>query len=287
MTPSKEIAKKDDAAEVAVDERQAALDALRAQQEEEFDGGDFAVPILKIGQPLTKEVQDDNTPAQAGDFINTLTGDSLGTEIEFIVSYYQKGRFAVDRKTDRAYVAFGDTIPEAWGDFVGESFVGTRFDAHPDAEERYKERVNNKEIEWGKGPAISTTHNYTGLAIVAVRDEEDQPTDEVELQPVRLSLQRTNMPAVRKINSLRQMSLRAPKMFWDRVFVFSTEKKQFTKGTAHLLTPRLGRATSDAEKTAAVELSLAVAAGRVSDNSSSDSAADKPSEPAAKGGLGL
>jgi hypothetical protein len=144
---SKAVATQDEATEVALNERDAALEALRATQEEEFDSGDFAVPILKIGQPLTKEVQDDNTPAEAGDFINTLTGASLGKNVEFIISYYQKGRFAVDRKTDRAYVAFGDTIPEAWADFVGESFVGTRFDEYPDAEERYKARVNNKEIE--------------------------------------------------------------------------------------------------------------------------------------------
>ena len=283
---SKAVAKQDTSTEVAVDEREAALAALRATQEEEFDSGDFAVPILKIGQPLTKEVQDDNSPAEAGDFINTLTGASLGKSVEFIIAYYQRGRFAVDRKTDRTYVAFSDIIPEAWADYVGESFVGTRFDEYPDAEERYKERVNNKEIEWGKGPEVSTTHNYTGLAVVQLRDEEDQLLeDEYELQPVRLSLQRTNMPAVRKINSLRQMSLRAPKMFWDRVFEFRTEKKAFAKGAAHLLVPSLGRATTAEEKEAATELALAVAAGRVSDNSTG--AVDAPVEPDAKGGLAV
>jgi hypothetical protein len=286
---SKELAKKDEAA-VAVDERQAQLDALRAQQEEEFDSGDYAVPILKIGQPLTKEVQDDNLPAEAGDFINTLTGASLGKQIEFIVAYYQKGRFAVDRESNRAFVAFGDLIPERWADLkiVGESFVGTRFDQHPDAEEQFKVAVNEKRREWGKGPAISTTHNYTGLVLAEVRDDLDQVIEgEYELQPVRLSLQRTNMGAVRKINSLRSTFLRSPKMFWDRLFVFSTEKKTFAQGSAHLLVPTLGRATSDEEKEAAIELSLAVAAGRVSDNQDGESAADAPAAPDAKGGLAV
>jgi hypothetical protein len=119
-----------------------------------------------------------------------------------------------------------------------------------------------------------------------MRDDEDQLLEgEYELQPVRLSLQRTNMPAVRKINSLRQMSLRAPKMFWDRVFEFRTEKKTFAKGTAHLLVPSIGRATKPEEKEAAAELALAVAAGRVTDNSGS--AVDAPVEPDAKGGLAV
>lgn len=255
------------AAGVEIAERQAALDALRAQQEAEFADGDFQVPILKIGEALTKEVQDENSPAQAGEFINTLTGASLGRQIEFICAYYQPGRFAVDRKTNRAFVAFGELIPDAWADFVGESFVGTRFDEHPDADETYKERVRRGEIEWGKGPPISMTHNYTGLALVPERDELDQVIEGVfELQPVRLSLKRTNVPAHRKINSLRKMSLSGTKQFWDRVFIFKTEKKTFTSGTSHLLVPTLGRVTNAEEREAAQELALAVAAGRVSDN---------------------
>ncbi len=267
--------------------RNAALDALRSSQDEEMSGERINVPILKIGQPLTKEVQNPNSPAQAGDFINTLTGDSLGTELEFIIAYYNKGRFAVQRKTNRAFVAFGDLIPEAWADLVGESFVGTRFDQYADAEEQYKERVNRKEIAWESGPLISTTHNYTGLARVQLRDEDDQLLDEFELQPVRLSLQRTNMPAVRKINDLKKMQLRDPKMFWSRVFELSTKLKPFPSGSAYLLEPRLGRATTGEEQEAAIEVALAVQAGRVSDNQDGDSAVDAKVEPAAKGGIGL
>lgn len=286
MTPSKEITEQDTSTEIA--ERQAALDALRAQQEEEFSDEDFQVPILKVGEALTKEVQDENLAAEAGDFINTLTSTSLGKQIEFIICYYQPGRFAVDKRTKKAYVAFSDTIPEAWADFVGDQFVGERFDEYPDAEERYKERANAGEIEWGSGPPISTTHNYTGLAVVPERDDLEQVIEgEFELQPVRLALKRTNMPAHRKINSLRRMSLRPPKELWSRVFVLRTERKQFASGPSHLVLPSLGRATTPAEQEAAVELAFAVAAGRVTDNQASDAAGDRAVAPDAKGGLAV
>lgn len=255
------------------------LQALQEQQAGEFDNDLLQTPILKIGQPLTREVS--NGDAEAGEFINTLTGEGLGNSLGFIVSYYQKGRFAVDRDTNRAFVAFGSTIPDAWADLVGEEFVGTRFDEHPDAEETYKKRVNAKEIEWGKGPLISTTHNFTGLALVPSLEDPN----EVDLQPVRLSLQRTNMPAVRKWTTLIKSARNAAT--WDFVYDLGTEPKEFARGKAHLLRVQKGRSTSVEEKEAAVELAQAVAAGRVSDNSASESAADKPSEPDAKGGLAV
>jgi hypothetical protein len=272
MTPSKEVAVQNEQAK-ALGLTDAEYKDLFDAQENEFSDDAVQTPILKIGQPLTKEVQAEQ--AEPGEFINTLTGEGLGTEIPFVIAYYQPGRFMADRETNKAFVAFGDTIPEGWADAVGEQFVGTRFDQHPDAEEVYKERVNNKEIEWGKGPAISTTHNYTGLVIV-----------EDELQPVRLSLQRTNMPAVRKINSLKKMSLR-DKPFFYRVFDLKTERKAFARGTAFLLVPSLGRETTDEERMAALELAKAVRAGRVQDNQTGESAVDKATAPDAKGGLGV
>lgn len=258
---------------------QQELEALQRAQESEFDAGDFQTPILKIGQPLTREVQDEQ--AEAGEFINTLTGDGLGDKIEYIIAFYQKGRFAADRDSGRAFVAFGESIPEAWADLVGDQFVGTPFSEYPDAEETFKERVNAKEIEWGKGPLVSTTHNYTGLVIVPAIEGSDEPD---ELQPVRLSLQRTNMPAVRKINSLKRMSLRN-KPFWDKSFEFSTYRKSFNQGTAFLLNAKLGRETTAEERGMAAELAQAVVAGRVRSNDEKAAAADAPAEPDAKGGL--
>jgi hypothetical protein len=257
----------------------AALEALTAQQEEEFGDDLFQTPILKIGQPLTREVRAEE--AEVGEFINTLTGEGVGDKIGFIVSYYQRGRFGADRDTGRAYVAFGSTIPDAWADLVGDEFVGTPFAEYPDAEETYKTRVNKKEIEWGKGPLVSTTHNFTGLAIVSGVEGSDEPD---ELQPVRLSLQRTNMPAVRKILTLKKASLRN-RNFWEKVFDLSTYKKEFNQGDAHLLSVKLGRDTTADERQQAVELATAVAAGRVSDNAAQAAEGDKPVEPDAQGGL--
>lgn len=263
--------------DVAV-KQSAEVEALIARQEEEFGADTLTVPILKIGQPLTKEVVAEQ--AEAGDFINTLTGESIGNKIEFIVAFYSRGRFAVDPKTKRAYVAFGDLIPEGWADYVGEEFVNTPFSEYPEAEEVFKAAVNAKEREWGKGPEVSTTHNYTGYAIASAIEGTE---DEDEFIPVRLSLKRTDVPAAKKINTLKRISLRG-KPFWDRVFEFSTEKKTFTQGYAFNLQVGLGRATTADERELAVELAQAVAGERVVTNDAE--AVDTPAKPSTKGGIG-
>lgn len=257
---------------------QEELDALLAQQDAEFSDEPLSTPIIKIGQGLTREVQDGN--AEAGEFIDSLSGEGLGDAIGFITAYYQPGRFAADRDTGRAYVAFQDTIPETWADLVGEQWVGTAFVEHPDAEETYKERVNAKEIEWGKGPLISTTHNFTGFAIVPSVD----PDGEDELRPARLSLQRTNNSAVRDWKTMKRTRLRG-KPFWDKVFDLSTVKKSYARGVAFNLKVAVGRDTTPAEREQAVELCRAVAAGRVVDNSASNPEAAVA--PDANGGLGV
>lgn len=170
-------------------------------------------------------------------------------------------------------------IPEHWADYVGEEFVGTRFDEHPDAEEVFKAKANRKEIQWGSGPPISTTHVFTGIALV-----EDPESGEVEPQPVRMSLQRTNVPTVRKWMTLRQSKLRN-KPFWERTFILGTEKKNFDRGMSYNLTVALGRPTTAEEKEQAVALAQAVMSGLVLDNSETAATGDKPVEPDAKGGL--
>lgn len=258
---------------------QDELDSLLAQQEDEFGDEPLSTPIIKIGQGLTREVQDGN--AEAGEFIDSLTGDGIGDAIGFIVAYYQPGRFAADRDTNKAYVAFGPTIPENWASLVGEEFVGTAFVEHPDAEETYKERVNNKEIEWGKGPLISTTHNFTGFAIVPSVD----PDDPDELRPARLSLQRTNNGAVRDWKAYKRTRLRG-KAFWDIVFDLTTKRKEYARGVAYNLVVKPGRVTSADEREQAAELARAVAAGRVSDNSTG-TGAEATVAPDAGGGLAV
>src|SRR5690349_14441206 len=122
------VAVKDDTLPEGV--TQEELDALLAQQEDEFDDGFVQVPIYKIGQGLTREVQEGN--AEAGEFIDTRQGEGVGTKIGFSVAYFQKGRCAAGRETGKAYVAFGDTIRDNWSDLVGKKWVGQPFVEHPD-----------------------------------------------------------------------------------------------------------------------------------------------------------
>lgn len=290
MTPSTEIAQQETSTEVDIAAvRQEALDALRSEQESE-DDDHFQVPILKIAQALTKEVQDPNNPAQSGEFVNTLTGETYGNAISFIIAYRQYGRAIADRATGKYYVAFGDLIPDAWGEILGEQFVGTRFDEHPDAEEQYKARINESggTLKWGSGPKIATTYNYTGLALVPVRDEDDQPVEgEFEYAPCRFSLSRGSTKSARKINQLYKTMLRPPKQFWSRVFDLKTELQQFNSGAAYIPMPSLGRPTTADEQELAADLALAVRAGRVSDNADGEDP-DRVSEPEKpKDALGL
>jgi len=224
--------------------------------------------------------------AESGEFIDSLTGDGLGDKLGFIVSFYNQGRFAADQESGRSYVSFEDAIPEAWSDhpLVGSEGVGVRFDEHPDAEETYKERVNAKEIEWGHGPKISTTHNFTGLALISpVEGDED---DENQVRPVRLSLMRTNLPAVRKLHSLRASAGRN-KSFWEFVFDLSTFRKDFARGSSYLLQVRRGRKTADEEKQNAVALAQEVIGGRTQDNAENAADSEKPVEPTREGGVDL
>lgn len=257
---------------------EAALAALQAQQEAEIDSDFLQAPILKVGQSMTREVKAGE--ADAGEFINTLTGEGVGTKVGFIVSYYQRGRFAANRETGRAYTAFETTIPERWSELVGDEFVGTPFTEYPDAEEVYKARANRKEIEWGKGPLVSTTHNFTGHVLISPLEGDEEGQE--ELQPVRLSLKRTDVPAAKKILTLRKALRNRP--FWSRVFDLSTYNKEFTQGDSYLVNVKLGRETTAEEQQAASELAVAVAAGRVGDNTEA-LGVDKPVEPDAQGGL--
>lgn len=259
----------------------AELEAIQAQQDAEFEGDTFQTPILKLCQPLTREVQEEQ--AEAGEFLNTLTGESLGTQIEFVIAFYHKGRAARQESTSRYFVGPFDTIPAHWADLVGEEFVGTPFAEYPDAEEVYRDRVNRGEIEWGKGPLISTTYNYVGLVIPSpVEGDEDS---EVEPQPVKLALtRRSNKVAIDKIGSLKRMTLRN-KSFWDKTFEFSTSRKTFGNNVAYVVNVTLGRDTTPEEKQLASELAMAVIGGRVASNEEDAERGSQRVEPEAKGGI--
>jgi hypothetical protein len=259
--------------------RDEATEAVLAAQAAEFNTTDLHVPILKVAQALTREVS--NGSAVAGEFVNTLTGEGVGSNLGLIVAFYSKGRAGSEGPGERYYTSQDfEIIPPHWGDWLGEQFVGTRFDEHPDAEEMFKERVNAKEIEWGRGPKISTTHNYTGYAIVPGVVDEDGEAQPDEVSPVRLSLKRTDMESVRRINSMFQMKMRNQPI-WSRVLDLSTVEKTGKGAKYYGVGVKLGRVTTPEEREMALDLAVAVSQGRVTDND----AAEAKVAPAAKGGL--
>jgi hypothetical protein len=253
--------------------------AVMEAQASEMTSSDLHVPILKIGQSMTREVKKGD--AQAGEFVNTLTGEGCGNSIGLIVSFYTKGRAGSDGPGEHYFTSNNfEIIPDHWGDWLGEEWVGQRFSEHPEAEEEFKARVNRKEIPWGRGPKISTTHNYTGYAIVPGLEGEDD-----EFSPVRLSLKRTDMEAVRRINSMFQMKMRN-QPYWSRVLDLSTEEKTGRGSEFFGLAVKLGRETTPEEREMALDLAMAIQQGRVTDNADKAEAADS-SAPEAKGALAV
>lgn len=154
---------------------------------------------------------------------------------------------------------------------MGAEWVGQPFSEYPEAEEQFKAAVNAKTREWGKGPQVSTTHNFTGYAIVPGLD----PEDEEIMLPCRLSLKRTDVPAARKMIQLKKMlRLRA---FWDTTFDLTTSVKTSGRHESYIINVKQGRQTTDEERQLAVELAQSVVAQRVTDNSEQVEAADTAS----------
>lgn len=267
---STEVAERN-SAEVAINDAEAQL---IAENQGAVDAADLQIPLLKVGQALTQEVQEGE--ADAGEFINALTREGLGTKVEFVVAHFTKGRFFHgDRATNRrARKAFGTkTVP--WQD---DPHYNEPFTEHPDAEEQYSARVNNGEIEWGKGPKISTTFDFTGYVIPA--DPDEQPI------PVCLSLMRKNKKTAQKWVTLLQAVLRG--RYWDAVFEVSTERTANDAGDKYyVVNVKQGRKTTPEEKQLAIEIAQAVRRNNVEVVGEEDEAAGPKAEPDAAGGLGV
>lgn len=260
-TTSTELEKPVEASEELV-EISAEEAALIAANQSEVDASEFVVPILKLAQPLTDEVTAGT--AKAGEFVLGLTGESFDAPIEVIISGKGKGRFRPGGKGQRTLVAY-DTPTVPWKD---DPHYGQPFAEHPDAEEQYKARVDAGEIEWGSGPPIQTTYNYTGYVV----------GNEV---PVRLSLRRTSAPAARKWNTLLDAVLRG--RFWDKTFIVGSEQQKNDNGAYYVVTSKLGRPTTPEEKKQAIQLATALRNQSVKTVGDEE---DRPTkEPDAAGGL--
>lgn len=266
--------------EQALEAANAVGAELAAAQAQEYGDEPLQTPILKIGQGLTAEVQAGD--AAVGEFIDTLSGEGLGTTVDFIIGYYNQGRFASD-DDGNAFVAFDRTIPESWEPLVGPDYVGTPFSEYPEAEEVFKAAVNSKEREWGSGPLVSTTHNYTGIVVI------DHGDDDIEYRPARLSLKRIDMPAHRKLQTLLRAVLRN-KSPWDAVVRLSTSPKDFGRNTAYTIKPtdvKIVRDTEPLEKLQASEVALAARQGRTVSEGAEDALTDAPAKPDGNDGLGV
>lgn len=255
-----------------VAERDLETELARANLSE-VDASDVVIPLLKIGQPLTDEVASGD--ASPGEFINALTREGLGREVEFIVAGYSKGRFFHgDRASGRrARKAYGTkTVP-----WLDDPFYGQPFTEHPDAEETYSARANAGEIEWGKGPAISTTYDFTGHVISGL-EEDEEPI------PVCLSLMRMNSKQAKKWITLLDAVLRG--RYWDAVFTLTTEQQKNDKGNYYTLSVRQSRKTTPEERQRAVNLAVVLRNQDVSVVGEADEAS-KPREPADNGGMAV
>lgn len=208
--------------------------ALAAQIQGEVDQSDIVIPQLKLAQGTTEEVK--KGTAEAGDFINALTGESFGTELEFLVADQFKGRFwSKDDGEGRG--AQGDVVP--WAD---HPCAGQHFADCDDAEEQYAAAVNRGDKDWGKGPGISTTFNFVGFVVSEGNSSS---------VPVRLSLMRTNVPAARKLQTFISRLSKAP---WSKVYKMSSKSNTRGRNTYHTVDVEVARDASVTEQRVAVAL---------------------------------
>lgn len=245
---------------------------LAAGALEQIDQADVILPLVKLTQQTSREVQDDEV--ESGHFVNSVTGHDYGEAADVVVVQYFKGRFFADDDIEngKAFVATGDVVPSNWPDI----YAGQRFADIPDAEETFKRLANDPDspLEWGSGPPIQTTYNYVGFT-------PDEPG-----VPLRFSLKRSSTPAARKINTLLRFA-RAP---WDATVHLSTVKRADKQGRPfYIIQAVQGRQTTSEERQAAVELSGLVqdAAVKFAGDDADDQAQGKAKPAAAEGALDL
>lgn len=237
--------------------------ALIEANQSEVDASEFIIPILKLAQPLTDEVT--SGAAKPGEFILALTGETFSPPVEFVVAGKGKGRFRPGRQGVRTLVAY-DTPTVPWKE---DPHFGEPFSEHPDAEEQFKARVDAGDIEWGHGPPIQTTYNYTGFVV----------GNEV---PVRLSLRRTSAPAARKLNTILDAVLRGK--YWDQVFEIGSELQKNDSGTYYVVTVKQSRKTTPEERQNAIQLATVLRSQQVR---TVDTEEVPAREPEAAGGIEL
>lgn len=202
-----------------------------------IDRTKLKLPLIKLAQPGSNEVSDGD--AEAGTFINSLTGENLGETVELVIVHAFGGRFYSPDDEDQTYVASGDVAPSSWP----EKYAGKLFADIPDAHEQWDRRSNdpNDSHQWGSGPLIQTTHNYVGY-----RPEEPS-------LPVRVSLKGTSSKTAGKIDSLLIFAGQP----WNTVVSFGSARRESRKGKPYFVwTAEQVRQTTAEERERGIELSL-------------------------------
>jgi hypothetical protein len=202
--------------------------ALAATQPDEDD---FILPRLKLTQQLTREVVDGDV--DSGVWLNSVTGEEYGDEVEAVIVHRFKGRLYSDDDEGVTYVASGPVAPDNWP----EEFRGKAFVDIPEAEEQHKAKANAEGGSWGRGPAIQTTYNYVGF-LTADPD-----------MPVRITLKSTAAKVAKKWNLLLRRRASS-----SSVYTLAAEKRE-SKGKPYFApTVRVARQSTVEERIQAVRL---------------------------------
>lgn len=217
--------------------------SLAAKKDADLKDEPVQLPRLGLIGGLTKgkKFLDGND----GDFYNNVTGEVFGTEVEFLVVDYFRGRFYSDEILG-SFRATSAIVPAHWPErFRGKAFVDL-----PETEEGLNALIDGDETgktKWGHGPPISTTYNFVGFVL--------SPEPETDF-PVELSLMRANVPAARAIRRL----LTPMRNYHDRSIRLSSESREAPgrKGGEYYVVEagRFGTTTSPENRARAVDLAM-------------------------------
>jgi len=247
-----------------------AEEALAAKIRGKVDQASLTIPLVKLAQGQTREVVSGD--AVAGEFLNSKTGESYGTEFEFIVADTFTGHFA--RIDGEGYNAQGPVAPDNWP----PQYAGQAFAEIDDEETNFKAAVNAGEREFGHGPPISITHNYVGL--IVTEDFEERAAQNRTL-PVRLSLMRKNAKAAETIDYLL-LTWPAP---WSRTIKVKSSRDTNAKGDVfYKAEVTEGEPASTAVRSVAVNLATAAQSQKL-ELVGDDDEQEKPAKPVETDGM--
>lgn len=157
-------------------------DGVGVRGRENVEKSDLVLPRLKLLQPLSPEVQDEEKDVEAGHLYNTLTQQDFGSSIVFIPIVHFKSRiYWRDRDDDS-----------------GERIICSAPDGlHPISSEFSDLCINCKNQKWNnnakdpkdKAPKCTMFYNFAILI-------------EGEMTPIALSMERTKIKVAKKLLSL-------------------------------------------------------------------------------------